>query len=151
MAVPRAPVAQPPKTSAYLNRKIATTKTANFWGELTKMAEKAGKIETIDSKLNPLNPTGPATSLDMTKRTPSKPASVVRGSGGITSEMNGIKKREVRGSEFHEHVQEGRSMCAILQPDSIAQTRRAMTPKASTFIRSSNAIGCGQMYNSKEA
>ena len=62
------------------------------------MAEKAGKIETIDSKLNPLAPTGPATSIDMRERTPSKPASNVRGQGGITSEMNGIKQREVRGS-----------------------------------------------------
>ena len=42
-------------------------------------------------------------------------------------------------------------MCAILQPDSIAQTRRAMTPSASTYIRSSNAIGSAQMYNSKKA
>ena len=65
VAVPKGPVAQPPKTSAYLNRKIATTKTANFWGELTKMAEKAGKIETIDNKLNPLGPTLNQTSIDM--------------------------------------------------------------------------------------
>lgn len=110
------------------------------------MAEKAGKIETIDCKLNPGKPTGPATSIDLRQRAP-RSTSHVRGQGGITSEMNGVKKREVRGSEFHEHVQEGRSMNAILQPDSIAQTRRAMTPQANTYIRSSNAIGSGaQMY-----
>ena len=115
------------------------------------MAEKAGKIETIDNKLNPLADNGPATSLNTRVRTPQKPVSNVRGQGGITKEMNGVKHREVRGSEFHEHVQEGRSMNAILQPDSIAQTRRAMTPSQSTFIRSSNAIGSSQMYNHKEA
>lgn len=85
------------------------------------MAEKAGKIETIDNKLNPLSTDiGPATSLNTRVRTPQKPLSNVRGQGGITKEMNGVKQREVRGSEHHEHVQEGRSMSAILQPDSIA-------------------------------
>lgn len=66
--------------------------------------------------------------------------------------MNGVKKRDVSGSEFHERNQEGRSMNAILQPDSVAQTRRATTPQAGNFIRSSTAIGSGaQMYNKKEA
>jgi len=86
------------------------------------MAEKAGKIETIDSRLNPnpMSPTAPATSIDMRQRTPSAKTSNIRGQGGITKEMNGVKKLEVRGSEYHERGQEGRSMNAILQPDSIA-------------------------------
>ena len=53
------------KTSSYLKRVGATKKTADFWAGLTKMAEKSGKIETIDSRLNPLEPTGPFTGLDM--------------------------------------------------------------------------------------
>lgn len=84
------------------------------------MAEKAGKIETIDNKLNQNTSIGPATSLNTRVRTPQKPQSNVRGQGGITKEMNGVKQREVQGSEYHEHNQEGRSMNAILQPDSIA-------------------------------
>ena len=47
-------------------------KTNDFWSQLTKMAEKAGKIESIDAKLNPVKYTGPATSIDTQKRTPSK-------------------------------------------------------------------------------
>ena len=53
------------KTSSYLKRVHATKKTADFWAGLTKMAEKSGKIETIDSRLNPNEPTGPFTGLDM--------------------------------------------------------------------------------------
>jgi len=34
--------------------------------------------------------------------------------------MNGVKKREPRGSDHREHVLEGRSMNAILCPDSAA-------------------------------
>jgi hypothetical protein len=55
------------------------------------MAEKAGKIENIDNRLNPLNYAGPATSLDTRKRTPSREVvSHVRGQGGIRKSMNGV-------------------------------------------------------------
>ena len=54
--------------------------------------------------------------------------------------MNGVNQREVRGSEHREHVMEGRAMGAILQPDAPAQ-RRAMTPKAENYIKSSLIIG----------
>ena len=58
MAAMRPPVqVQPrkvaaPKTSAYLNKCRATNQNARFWGELTKMAEKAGKIDNIDTRMN---------------------------------------------------------------------------------------------------
>lgn len=57
-------------TSAYLTQCRATKKTANFWGELTRMAEKAGKIEHIDAKFNPLAPTANVTSIDTRPRAP---------------------------------------------------------------------------------
>jgi len=88
---------------------------------LTKIAEKAGKIDTIDNKLNPLNPTGPATSLDTRSRTRKTSVGHARGQGAITKGMNGVSHREPSGSERHEHNQEGRSMNAILQPDSAPQ------------------------------
>ena len=79
------------KTSAYLNRYRATNKTSEFWGELTRMAEKANKIETIDSKLNPCGNLGPATSIDTRARTPrANNVSHVRGQGGIHKGMNGV-------------------------------------------------------------
>ena len=44
------------KTSAYMSRYGAKNKSAAFWGELTKIAEKAGKIEAVDTKLNRRGP-----------------------------------------------------------------------------------------------
>ena len=138
-------LAKQPKTSSCRNQKQVETNTANFWKNLTKMAEKARKVET----LNLLIPTGPETSLNTRIRTPQKHYTNVLGK---CERMNSVKKRNVSGSEFPERNQEGRSMNAILQPDSVAQTRRAMTPQASNFIRSSNDIGSSsQIYNSKEA
>lgn len=61
------------------------------------MAEKAGKIEAIDNRLNPLEPTGPATSIDTRPRVQRPTSSHVRGQGGVTKEMNGVRKREVCG------------------------------------------------------
>ena len=59
-------------------------------------------------------------------------------------EMYGAPQRKPEGSEFHEHVMEGRTMCAALQPESAPQTRRAMTPQAGNrFLRSSMIIGQG--------
>ena len=135
------PVAQQPKTSSYLNQKQATNKTAKFWGDLTKMAEKAGKIETIDCRVNPLSPTDQGVGLNTRIRTPQNQKTHIRGQGGIQKDMNGDRKREVSGSQHHEHNAEGRLMNAILQPDSAPQTRRATTPKVNNFIRSSTAIG----------
>ena len=54
------------------------------------MAEKSGKITTIDTRLNPNEPVGPATSLDMPMR-PKTSTSNVRGQGGIHKEMNGVR------------------------------------------------------------
>ena len=59
---------KPIKTSSYLKGYRASNKNAQFWEGLTKMAEKANKIETIDNRLNPLEPTGPATSIDTRPR-----------------------------------------------------------------------------------
>jgi len=82
-----------------MNRYRATNKTSEFWGELTKMAEKAGKIDAIDAKRNPCNYMGPATGLDTRSRTPQRDqVSHVRGQGGITKQMNGVSQREVGGS-----------------------------------------------------
>ena len=55
------------------------------------MAEKSGKITTIDTRLNPNEPVGPATSLDMPMR-PKTSTSNVRGQGGIHKQMNGVRK-----------------------------------------------------------
>jgi len=55
------------------------------------MAEKAGKIETIDVKRNPLAPTGQETSLKLQTSVPRRPMSAVRGQGGLSKEMNGVK------------------------------------------------------------
>ena len=55
------------------------------------MAEKTGKIESIDARLNPRGYTGPATTLDTRPRTPSRESvSHVRGQGGIHKAMNGV-------------------------------------------------------------
>lgn len=108
-----------PKTSAYLSKYRANNKTSQFWGEMTKMAEKAGKIETIDNRRVPNEYTGPATSINTRSRSShSKPMSAVRGQGGINGAMNGVRQREVRGSDTREHIMEGRAMNAILCPDS---------------------------------
>ena len=69
--------------------------------------------------------------------------------------MNGVVQREVRGHEAHEHNQEGRSMNAILQPESAPQQRMqkkgSMTPKANVFERSSSVVGTSQhIYASKK-
>lgn len=75
----------------------------------------------------------------------------VRGQGGLSKNMFGVAKRDPEGSQYHEHVQEGRSMNAILQPDSAPQTRRAMTPQAgNNFIRSSNTIGSSAQMSMKK-
>ena len=66
---PKAAAAQ----SAYFTKCQATKKTADFWGKLTLMAEKAGKIERIDGKktLSPLAAADiPATSIDTRPRAP---------------------------------------------------------------------------------
>ena len=131
------------KTSAFLQRyNRSKNQNAQFWSDLTKLAEKAGKIESIDARRNPTNYNGPATGLDTRKRTPSRESvSHVRGQGGIHKAMNGVSQREVSGSEQHEHVLEGRSMNAILRPDTIPD-RRAMTPRIKqSFSKASQDIG----------
>ena len=57
-----------PKTSAYMSRYRATTKTASFWGDLHKMVEKSGKIENIDARMGVKQQAGPATSLNTRPR-----------------------------------------------------------------------------------
>lgn len=111
------------KTSSYMKNKMAKNDTAQFWGELTKMAKKAGKIESIDTRCGRAieDPVGPATSINTTPTV--IPASAVRGQGGIHKGMNGVSQRSPSGSHFHEHNREGRSMNAILRPDDIAHTR----------------------------
>ena len=52
------------KTSSYLKGRAVKNANAEFWTNLTKMAEKAGKIESIDNRRIPNEYTGPATSLD---------------------------------------------------------------------------------------
>ena len=80
------------KTSAFLQRyNRSKNQNAQFWSDLTKLAEKAGKIESIDARRNPTNYNGPATGLDTRKRTPSRePLSHVRGQGGLQKAMNGV-------------------------------------------------------------
>jgi len=76
--------AAPQKTSAYLGRYRANNKTSQFWNEVTRMAEKANRVENIDNRRNPCDYTGPATSLKLSSRRPSQEAtSYVRGQGGI--------------------------------------------------------------------
>ena len=55
-----------------MSRYAAKNKTNEFWTKLAKMAEKSGKIDTIDARINPTKYTGPATSIDTRQRTPSK-------------------------------------------------------------------------------
>ena len=85
-------------------------------------------METIDAKRNATNYTGPATSISTRsiKRT-NTAISHVRGQGGVIKAMNGVEKREVRGSQKHEHVLEGRSMSAILRQAPPATSRNAQT------------------------
>ena len=64
--------------------------------------------------------------------------------------MNGVRQREVSGSEHREHVMEGRSMCAILMPDAAPQ-RRCMTPRTDTFAKTSQLIGSSQALAVQEA
>jgi len=45
-------------------------KNSEFWQQVTLIAEKANKIETIDARLGPCNYDGPATSLNTRTRTP---------------------------------------------------------------------------------
>ena len=110
--------------SAYFTKCQATKKTADFWGKLTLMAEKAGKIERIDGKNKTPCPLAaadiPATSIDTRPRAPKETLVIshLRGQGGLKKEMNGVVKRDPR-EEHHEHVLEGRSMNVILQPDSL--------------------------------
>lgn len=80
------------------------------------MAEKAGKIEHIDAKMNPYAPCADveATTIDTRPRAPnSLVVSHMRGQGGLQKSMNGVAKRDYR-EEHHEHVLEGRAMNAIL-------------------------------------
>ena len=95
---------------------------ADFWGKLTLIAEKAGKIERIDGKKTPLATAAdvPATSIDTRPRAPKETLVVshLRGQGGLRKEMNGVVKRDPR-EEHHEHVLEGRSMNVILQPEAL--------------------------------
>ena len=52
------------KTSAFLQRyNRSKNQNAQFWSDLTKLAEKAGKIESIDARRNPTNYNGPSTGL----------------------------------------------------------------------------------------
>jgi len=60
----------------------------------------------------------PETGLNTRPRSVRPPVSHVRGQGGINQEMNGIKKRDPSSGEANEHILEGRSMNAILCPDS---------------------------------
>ena len=95
------------------------------------MAEKANRIDTVDNRLNPLNPTGPATSLDTRPRHHVVAPDSVRGQSSLFK-MHATKPGRLGGEEQHEHNREGRSMNAILQPDSAPQ-RRCMTPRVNTF------------------
>ena len=119
------------QTSSYLHRLRATNKNAQFWNDLHKMTEKANRIETVDQKLNPLDPTGPATSIDTRSRVHHVAPNSVRGSSSLYA-MHGTKPTRLRGEEHPERNTEGRSMNAILQPDSAPQ-RRCMTPRVNTF------------------
>ena len=140
MTAPKKAIANP-KTSAYLNRYRANNKASEFWGQLTKLAEKAGKIDTIDNRRVANEYTGPSTSLNTRPRSlQNRPMIAVRGQGGINGAMNMVRQREACGSEVREHVMEGRAMNAILCPESAAQ-RRAMTPRADAFTSSSLMIG----------
>ena len=76
-------------------------------------------------------------------RTPMRIASHARGQGGMQAAMFGERKRAVNGSKFHGHLMECRSMNALLQPESVAQTRRAMTPLNNYLLKSSTVIGSG--------
>ena len=127
------------QTSSYLHRLRTTNKNAQFWGDLQKMAEKAGRIDTVDNRFNPLNPTGPATSLDTRPRNHVVAPNAVRGQSSIYM-MHAVKPGRLGGEEQHERNHEGRSMNAILQPDSAPQ-RRCMTPRVNNFSKSSQQIG----------
>ena len=84
-------------------------------------------METIDAKRNATNYTGPATSISTRSLKCTNTAiSHVRGQGGVIKAMNGVEKREVRGSQKHEHVLEGRSMSAILRQAPVT-SRNAQT------------------------
>jgi hypothetical protein len=64
--------------------------------------------------------------------------------------MNGVRQREAGGSQYREHVMEGRAMHAILEPESAPQ-RRNMTPQADRFVRISTQIGAGsELYQNQE-
>ena len=81
----------PAKTSAYLGRYQAKNKTAQFWGELTKIAQKAGKIESIDERMGYAIQNVPETGLNTRPRSVRQAVSHVRGQGGINKDMNGVK------------------------------------------------------------
>ena len=119
------------QTSSYLQRLRATNKNAQFWSDLHKMTEKSNRIDTVDNRLNPLNPTGPATSLDTRPRVHNVAPNSVRGQSSLYK-MHSTKPSRLGGEEHPERNTEGRSMNAILQPDSAPQ-RRCMTPKVNTF------------------
>ena len=123
---------QQPKTTSYMGHYKKPNKNAKFWGDLKLLAEKQGKIETIDSRLNPNEYRGPATSITTQSKYPRDSSLNVRGQGGIHKAMNGVKQREVRGEEGHEPVLEGRSMAAILMPDALPQ-KRCRTPVVNNF------------------
>ena len=100
-----------------MSRYAAKDKMNDFWSNLKKVAEKSGKIDSIDARIMPKY-TGPATSINTRQRTPSRePVSSVR--GGIhapreTVEVFYVDTRDVRGTENPEHNQAGRSMSAIM-------------------------------------
>lgn len=119
------------QTSSYLQRLRATNKNAQFWSDLHKMTEKSNRIDTVDNRLNPLDPTGPATSLDTRPRVHNVAPNSVRGQSSLYK-MHSTKPSRLGGEEHPERNTEGRSMNAILQPDSAPQ-RRCMTPKVNTF------------------
>lgn len=57
--------------------------------------------------------------------------------------MNGVAKKDPKAGH-HEHVMEGRSMIAILQPDSLLQQRFNQTERPimkTAHVRSSTEIG----------
>ena len=122
------------KTSAYLARCQATNSNANFWGELTKMAEKAHKVNQIDAKLNPNAATGPQVSVDMTAKHPRASSSNSRGVGGIRT-MNGDRTYAIGGTDKPEHVLAGNAMNEIMHMEQ--KGRRALTPAADPYTRSS--------------
>lgn len=113
--VKKAPIT---KTSAYLGRYQATKKTAQFWGELTKIAEKAGKIESIDERMGYVVKNVSETGLNTRPRSVRQSVSQVRCQGRIHQDMYGVKRWDTSTSEAKEHNLEGRSMNAILCPDS---------------------------------